>query len=227
MSFDKNFSLIKKNIDRARKRSRYKNTVEIVAVTKTRSFQSIITAHNFGIKSIGENKIQEAEKKFQLLDEMPGLTKRFIGHLQTNKVKKCVHLFDSIDSVHSLKLIKKISTESKKINKKTSVLLEINTSEEKQKKGFLKNSVEEILLCFEQENVEIRGLMTMAPFTNDEILIRDSFAFLRQLKTELSQTLKTDKLKELSMGMSNDYEIAIEEGATQVRIGTTLFGPRT
>ena len=196
-------------------------------MTKTRSFQSIITAHNFGIKSIGENKIQEAEKKFQLLDEMPGLTKRFIGHLQTNKVKKCVHLFDSIDSVHSLKLIKKISTESKKINKKTPVLLEINTSGEKQKKGFLKNSVEEILLCFEQENVEIRGLMTMAPFTNDEILIRDSFAFLRQLKTELSQILKTDKLKELSMGMSNDYEIAIEEGATQVRIGTTLFGPRT
>ncbi|MAJ50255.1 MAG: YggS family pyridoxal phosphate-dependent enzyme [Flammeovirgaceae bacterium] len=227
MSFNRNLSLIKENVDRAIKRSRYKNTVEIVAVTKTRSFQSIITAHNFGIKSIGENKIQEAEKKFQLLDEMPGLTKRFIGHLQTNKVKKCVHLFDSIDSVHSLKLIKKISTESKKINKKTPVLLEINTSEEKQKKGFLKNSVEEILLCFEQENVEIRGLMTMAPFTNDEILIRDSFAFLRQLKTELSQILKTDKLKELSMGMSNDYEIAIEEGATQVRIGTTLFGPRT
>ena len=227
MSFNRNLLLIKENVDRAIKRSRYKNTVEIVAVTKTRSFQSIITAHNFGIKSIGENKIQEAEKKFQLLDEMPGLTKRFIGHLQTNKVKKCVHLFDSIDSVHSLKLIKKISTESKKINKKTPVLLEINTSEEKQKKGFLKNSVEEILLCFEQENVEIRGLMTMAPFTNDEILIRDSFAFLRQLKTELSQILKTDKLKELSMGMSNDYEIAIEEGATQVRIGTTLFGPRT
>tara|TARA_X000001036_G_scaffold152078_1_gene144407 strand:- start:357 stop:1040 length:684 start_codon:yes stop_codon:yes gene_type:complete len=227
VSFNRNLSLIKENVDRAIKRSRYKNTVEIVAVTKTRSFQSIITAHNFGIKSIGENKIQEAEKKFQLLDEMPGLTKRFIGHLQTNKVKKCVHLFDSIDSVHSLKLIKKISTESKKINKKTPVLLEINTSEEKQKKGFLKNSVEEILLCFEQENVEIRGLMTMAPFTNDEILIRDSFAFLRQLKTELSQILKTDKLKELSMGMSNDYEIAIEEGATQVRIGTTLFGPRT
>ena len=227
MSFNRNLSLIKENVDRAIKRSRYKNTVEIVAVTKTRSFQSIITAHNFGIKSIGENKIQEAEKKFQLLDEMPGLTKRFIGHLQTNKVKKCVRLFDSIDSVHSLKLIKKISTESKKINKKTPVLLEINTSEEKQKKGFLKNSVEEILLCFEQENVEIRGLMTMAPFTNDEILIRDSFAFLRQLKTELSQILKTDKLKELSMGMSNDYEIAIEEGATQVRIGTTLFGPRT
>mgnify|MGYP001198836562 FL=1 len=227
MSFNRNFSLIKENVDRAIKRSRYKNTVEIVAVTKTRSFRSIITAHNFGIKSIGENKIQEAEKKFQHLDETPGLTKRFIGHLQTNKVKKCVRLFDSIDSVHSLKLIKKISTESKKINKKTSVLLEINTSEEKQKKGFLKNSVEEILLCFEQENVEIRGLMTMAPFTNDEILIRNSFAFLRQLKTELSQILKTDKLKELSMGMSNDYEIAIEEGATQVRIGTTLFGPRT
>jgi|OM-RGC.v1.012928561 pyridoxal phosphate enzyme, YggS family len=226
VSFDKKLSLIKENVDRARKRSRYKNTVEIVAVTKTRSFQSIITAHNFGIRSIGENKIQEAEKKFQLLDEMPGLTKHFIGHLQTNKVKKCVRLFDSIDSVHSLKLIKKISTESKKINKKIPVLLEVNTSEEKQKKGFLKNGVEEMLLCFEQENVEIRGLMTMAPFTDDERLIRDSFTFLRELKIELSKILKTDKLKELSMGMSNDYEIAIEEGSTQVRLGTTLFGPR-
>ena len=227
MSFNKNLSLIKENIDRARKRSRYNNTVDIIAVTKTRPLQSIITAHNFGIKSIGENKIQEAEKKFQLLDERQRLTKHFIGHLQTNKVKKCVRLFDSIDSVHSLKLIKKISTESKKINKKTPVLLEVNTSEEKQKKGFLKNGVEEMLLCFEQENVEIRGLMTMAPFTDDEILIRDSFTFLRELKIELSKILKTDKLKELSMGMSNDYEIAIEEGSTQVRLGTTLFGPRT
>ena len=227
MTFEEKLLLIKQKINEAKKRSKYKNPIEIVAVTKTKPVDSIITAFNFGIKSIGENKVQEAEKKFQLIrDKTPGLIKRFIGHLQRNKVKKCVRIFDTIDSVDSLKLMRKISTESKKINKKIQVLLEINTSEETQKKGFLIKNIEEVLLCLEEENVEIRGLMTMAPYTSDEGRIRQSFVSLRRFKKTIESHKGEGFIKELSMGMSGDYEIAIEEGATQIRLGTRLFGSR-
>lgn len=157
---------------------------------------------------------------------MPDIEKRFIGHLQSNKTKKCVNAFDTIDSIHSLKLLKKISKECEKINKKIEVLLEINTSGEIQKKGFSSENTNEILQCFEIQNVQVVGLMTMAPFTQDKKKTRASFSSLRSMKEKLNKLLPTKPLKELSMGMSNDYEIAIEEGATQIRLGTVLFGPR-
>ena len=111
--------------------------------------------------------------------------------------------------------------------KKIKVLLEINTSGEIQKKGFSVEDTNEILQCFEIQNVQVVGLMTMAPFTKDKKKIRASFSLLRSMKEKLNKLLPTKPLKELSMGMSNDYEIAIEEGATQVRLGTVLFGPRS
>ena len=157
---------------------------------------------------------------------MPDVEKRFIGHLQSNKTKKCVNAFDTIDSIHSLKLLKKVSKQCEKTNKKIKVLLEINTSGEIQKKGFSVEDTNEILQCFEIQNVQVVGLMTMAPFTQDKKKIRASFSLLRSMKEKLNKLLPTKPLKELSMGMSNDYEIAIEEGATQVRLGTVLFGPR-
>ena len=110
--------------------------------------------------------------------------------------------------------------------KKIQVLLEINTSEEKQKKGFLIKNIEDVLLCLEEENVEIRGLMTMAPYTSDEGRIRQSFVSLRRFKKTIESHKGEGFIKELSMGMSGDYEIAIEEGATQIRLGTRLFGSR-
>ncbi len=157
---------------------------------------------------------------------MPDVEKRFIGHLQSNKTKKCVNAFDTIDSIHSLKLLKKVSKECEKIDKKIKVLLEINTSGETQKKGFPAGDTNEILQCFEIKNVQVVGLMTMAPFTKDEKKIRSCFSLLRKKKNDLNKSLPFKPLKELSMGMSNDYEIAIDEGATQVRLGTVLFGVR-
>tara|TARA_B100000427_G_scaffold306259_1_gene292854 strand:+ start:710 stop:1177 length:468 start_codon:yes stop_codon:yes gene_type:complete len=154
------------------------------------------------------------------------LKKRFIGHLQSNKVKKCVNIFDTIDSIHSLKLLKKISRECKSSKKKMEVLLEVNTSGEKQKKGFMIEDINDMLLCFDIDNVEVVGLMTIAPFIKDKKTIRSCFSSLRNLKNKINKSIQPLSLKHLSMGMSNDYEIAIEEGSTQVRLGTVLFGKR-
>ena len=197
------------------------NSVEIVAVTKTHPFKVIKDSYEAGFLSIGENRVQEASKKFESFEPMPLLKKRFIGHLQTNKIKKCVNLFDTIDSVDSIRLLKKISKE-----KKIPVLLEVNTSKEVQKKGFSPLEVEDILSCFYMDNVKIKGLMTMAPFTNDKKTIRESFIKLRKLKDIINDQMKDKKINELSMGMSNDYKIAIEEGSTMIRLGTSLFGQR-
>jgi pyridoxal phosphate enzyme (YggS family) len=114
----------------------------------------------------------------------------------------------------------------KKTEKKFSVLLEINTSKENQKYGFLPKEIDKVLSCFEEPGVLITGLMTVAPFTSDEKKLRSSFKALRVLKEKVNNTLGDDKIQELSMGMSNDYEIAIEEGSTMVRLGTLLFGQR-
>ena len=204
----------------------YGNRVKIVAVTKTKPFKNIVEVYQLGITSIGENRVNDAINKFESSENMPDVEKRFIGHLQSNKTKKCVKAFDAIDSIHSLKLLKKVSKECEKIEKKIDVLLEINTSGEAQKKGFSVENTNEILQCFEVQNVQVVGLMTMAPFTKDKKKIRSCFSLLRNMKNNLSKSLPLNSLKELSMGMSNDYEIAIEEGATQVRLGTVLFGPR-
>ncbi len=157
---------------------------------------------------------------------MPEIKKRFIGHLQSNKVKKCVKTFDTIDSVHSLKLLEKISRECQNSKKEMEIFLEINTSEEKQKKGFLADDLEQIFECFDVPSVKVLGLMTMAPFTQNEKTIRTCFSRLRRLKEKINKYVKPKPLKHLSMGMSNDYEIAIEEGSTQIRLGTVLFGKR-
>ncbi len=179
-----------------------------------------------GITSIGENRVNDAIEKFKSSKYIPRVEKRFIGHLQSNKTKKCVNAFDTIDSIHSLKLLKKVSRECEKAKKTMEVLLEINTSRETQKKGFSIENTDEILSCFDIDNVQVTGLMTMAPFTKDEKKTRSCFSLLRNLKDKLNKSFPSRPLKQLSMGMSNDYEIAIEEGSTQIRLGTVLFGPR-
>ena len=127
--------------------------IEIIAVTKTHSFQTIQDSYQAGFSSIGENRVQEAIDKFGSFDSMPELKKRFIGHLQSNKLKKCLNLFDTIDSVDSKPLLKKISNYGQRTNKKISVLLEVNTSKEKQKYGFLPGEIDKILACFEEPSV--------------------------------------------------------------------------
>ena len=214
------------NIRAAQESFQLDQTVEIVAVTKTHPFSAIQEVYNKGVVSIGENRVQEAAQKFRSFEKMPKITKRFIGHLQTNKVKKCIELFDTIDSVDSLRLIKKISNHALKSNKTVPVLLEINTSGETQKHGFLTSETDEMLRCFDEGSIRIGGLMTVGPMTADKDKIRGAFKKLKELQTDLNNRLGNNQLKELSMGMSGDYQIAVEEGSTMVRVGRALFGAR-
>ena len=214
------------NIDKAKAAQKRNDQPKIIAVTKTHPFSAIEDVYNCGIFSIGENRVQEASNKFQSFNKMPNLTKRFIGHLQSNKVKKCMELFDTIDTVDSLKLIRKISKQASEKTGLFPVLLEVNTSGEQQKHGFLPSETGEMLRCFDEPHVNVEGLMTVGPLTQDRQKIRDSFRRLKELEAAINNHLGHDQLKELSMGMSGDYEIAIEEGSTMIRVGTALFGNR-
>jgi len=202
--------------------------VTIVAVTKTHPATVIENIFNAGIINIGENRVQEAQGKFPQLPKLPGLTKRMIGHLQSNKVNKTLDLFDTIDSVDSTKLARRISNRAKLLNANIPVLLEVNTSGEVAKSGFDPKNIEGMLACLEEENITVGGLMTIGPLTSVEKEIRSSFISLRNLLEELNHQRPSNhpQMMELSMGMSSDYEIAIEEGSTMVRLGTALFGFR-
>ena len=157
---------------------------------------------------------------------MPKMTRRFIGHLQTNKVNKCLELFDTIDSVDSFKLAKKINNRSTLLNKKTPILLEINTSGDDSKKGFSPNLDDDFYSIFELDSLKVDGLMTMGPLSQKEDETRSAFALLRKIKTKINDQLTYEPIKELSMGMSGDFQIGIEEGSTMIRLGTAIFGKR-
>ena len=224
MALNQNVRLVFNRINSAKKRSPHNQDVELIAATKTRDILQIQTCFELGISSIGENRIQEAEKKLKELPMFNSIKKRFIGHLQTNKVNKCLRLFDTIDSVDTYKLAKKINSSSQR--PKTECLIEINTSGELQKKGFKPKLSKELISCFSLENLDIVGLMTIGPYTTSAKEIRVAFQALRVFKEKINQELGENKLTELSMGMSNDFELGIEEGSTMVRVGTGLFGPR-
>ena len=226
MTLKEKIDSIKSKIESAQKRGGFDHPVQLIAVTKTHPFSLIENCHESGMSSIGENRIQEASQKFGSFEAMPNLPRRFIGHLQSNKVNKCLDLFDTIDSVDSVKLARKISNAALQLEKTVPVLLEINTSSESQKHGLLPNQIDEIMNCFEFSNIRIEGLMTVGPLTEDKKKIRESFIQLRELKNAINRSINQTKLRELSMGMSGDYEIAVEEGSTMVRLGTALFGER-
>ena len=225
MSLATKLEEIRSNIARAQEKSGIQNSVEVVGVTKTHPFSFIEESYQVGLRSIGENRIQEANVKFESFEKMPKLQKRFIGHLQSNKVKKCVELFDSIDSIDSIKTLRKVGRYSKEMKKDVSILVEINTSGEPQKHGFLPSQKEKILECFLELDLSIDGLMTVGPMTSNRNKVRKSFSMLRGVKEWIESERKI-KLKHLSMGMSDDYEIAVEEGSTMVRLGSALYGSR-
>ena len=226
MSLKDKIKSIQSKIELAQKRGGFSHPVQLIAVTKTHPFSLIQTCYDSGLKTIGENRIQEASQKFESFENMPNINRRFIGHLQSNKVNKCLEMFDTIDSVDSLKLAKKISSAALRLQKKIPILLEINTSGESQKHGFLPEQLEEIQRCFEETNIFINGLMTVGPRTTDLKKIRESFIQLRDLRDTINESNTQANMRELSMGMSGDYEIAVEEGATMVRLGSALFGER-
>ena len=202
-----------------------KPRINIVVVTKTRSPEEIQEAIAAGATSIGENRVQEAEQKFSKIQNIEKTEKRLIGRLQSNKANRAVKIFDTIDSVDSLKLSQRISKAAEDLGKTQRVLLQVNSSGENKKAGFGLNSKKEILECVNMSGITVEGLMTMAPNTKDVELIARSFHKTKKLFDELNE-LENIKMKTLSMGMSGDYQIAIREGSTSIRVGTAIFGPR-
>jgi len=222
MSLSSNFEKIVGRIEESKQKLGLNQNVQIIAVTKTHPFSFIKESYVLGIRSIGENRIQEASEKFESFANMPNLTKRFIGHLQSNKINKCLDLFNTIDSVDSVNLAQKIDSKGKNIQ----ILLEVNTSGEAQKHGFNPNDIEGMIEAANTQNISVHGLMTVGPLTQNEKKIRESFALLRRIKEKINTQKSGNKLTELSMGMSGDFEVAIEEGSTMVRVGSALFGNR-
>ena len=216
---------ITQNLQKLKSSLENKPQINIVVVTKTRSPEEIQEAIAAGATSIGENRVQEAEQKFSKIQNIEKTEKRLIGRLQSNKAKKAVGIFDTIDSVDSLKLSQKISKAAEDLGKTQRVLLQINSSGENTKAGFSLNSKKEILECINMSGIEVEGLMTMGPNTQAVDLIAKSFQKTKKLFDELNE-LENVKMKTLSMGMSGDYLIAVREGSTSIRVGTAIFGPR-
>jgi pyridoxal phosphate enzyme (YggS family) len=225
MSIIENYSNIcdkVKNI--AEKTRRNPEDIKIVAVSKTFSSTVIQEAIDQGLALFGENKVQEAKRKIQ---ELHGnFIFHLVGHLQSNKARDAVQLFDLIHSIDKVSTADKVNTEAGKINKIQKTLVQINTSGEDTKSGIAPNNaidfIKEINVL---KNIEILGLMTIGPFTNDKNRIRESFRTLRIILHDINNELNAN-MKELSMGMSSDYDIAVEEGSTMLRIGTAIFGKR-
>lgn len=190
--------------------------ITLIAITKYASLEATHEAYSFGLRAFGENRVPAALQKMAKLPL--DIDWHFIGHLQSNKVAKAIGRFSLIHSVDSYELAQKISVASIQNNSTTPVLLQVNTSGEHSKQGFASITFREHFLGLSQlSGISIQGLMAMAPLTDDTNLIRACFSRLRNLRDEL-------KLRHLSMGMSNDFSIAIEEGATLLRIGSSLFG---
>ncbi|MCB0749915.1 MAG: YggS family pyridoxal phosphate-dependent enzyme [Ignavibacteriae bacterium] len=207
--------------DKCLKIGRKPEEITLVAVSKQNPLSSIIEAAKYNILDFGENKAQELKQK---TSEFIGeINWHFIGHLQTNKVKDIISSTYLIHSVDSIKLAKEINKRAENIKKIQNVLIEVNTSGEESKFGLnLYDKIFELAeFCKSCSKINLMGLMTMAPFTDDEIVIRNSFRNLKNIFEKLNSEGFT--LTELSMGMTNDFEIAIEEGATILRIGTAIF----
>lgn len=203
--------MIKENIAKLR----IPANIKLVAVTKTRTIEEIKKAIEFGITCISENRVQEAKQKFPFLTKVE---KHMIGHLQNNKVKLAVELFDMIQSVDSIRLAEEIDKRCKAVGKVMPVLIEINIGNEESKYGVNPEDIKNFLKEVSQfENLEVEGLMCIAPFVKAE----ETRPYFRKMK-RLFDSL--GNLKWLSMGMSNDYKIAIEEGSNMVRIGSAIFG---
>lgn len=219
-------SIVKNNIEAAKKRAGRANEVLLVGVTKFQTAELINESIKNGITVIGENKAQELCEKFDKIDKSADA--HFIGHLQTNKVKYIIDKVSLIHSVDSASLMDEINKQAKKHNKVMDILIEVNVSGEESKFGCAPENVYSLMeYAKEKENIFIRGLMTMAPLTSELEETRKYFKELYQLYVDIKQK-KYDNVSMdfLSMGMSGDYEIAVEEGANIVRVGSFIYGKR-
>lgn len=231
MTIAANLSVIHERIARAAQRAgRSASDVALMAVSKTCPAERIIEAYDAGQRLFGENRVQEFADKVQALAKLSDAEFHMIGHLQSNKTGKAADIFDAIDSVDSSKLAARLNTSAEELDKTIDVLIEINVGGEAAKSGIAPGSpeLEQILAgAPEWQHLRVRGLMTVPPFTDDPEGARSYFRQLHELRDRLAaRDLPAVKLDVLSMGMSHDFEIAIEEGSTCVRIGTAIFGTR-
>jgi pyridoxal phosphate enzyme (YggS family) len=220
MTIEQNVQNLQQRIARACQRAgRSPDEVTLVAVSKTMDTSAIEAAFKAGIKHFGESRVQEAKPKIEQLQRLePGITWHMVGHLQTNKAKTAADIFDIIHSVDSLKLAEALNDCSPK---RLPILIQVNVSAEATKGGFMLSEVQEAVKQIGKlSHLEVQGLMTIAPWVENAEEVRPVFRQLRQLRDALG-------LKHLSMGMSDDFEVAIEEGATLVRIGRAIFGERS
>lgn len=221
--------------DAATRVGRNPNDITLIAVSKTFPAEAIIAAHELGLRNFGENRVEEAAEKIpqvtaQLITQPPCIAWHLIGHLQSRKVKDAVALFDCIHSIDSVELAERIEKRAAELNKTISVLLEVNVSGEASKYGFPREprdnffTIVQNVLTFEHLN--ILGLMTIAPIVQRPDDARPYFSALRVLRDELQARHPHHAFPHLSMGMSDDFEAAIAEGATMIRIGRAIFGER-
>jgi pyridoxal phosphate enzyme (YggS family) len=231
MSLRENIASIRQRVAAAAQRAgRRPEEIALMAVTKTHPPERIREAHAAGLRLFGENRVQEFAGKASALADLPGADWHMIGHLQTNKAGKTVELFSAVDSVDSLKLAEKLDAAARALNKKLNVLIEINVGGEAAKSGLAPDShdLEDLLRSAPRfEALEFRGLMTVPPFTDDPEQARPYFRALRDLRDAIAaRKLAGIPMDVLSMGMSHDFEVAIEEESTCVRVGTAIFGER-
>jgi PLP dependent protein len=214
------------DIEEIRRKHSIMHPVTLVAVSKTHPLEKIRAAHAAGQRIFGESRIQEAREKIPELDDLD-ITWHLVGHLQTNKAKYAAKLFDVIESVDSLRLAEELDKRCRGLDKIMDVFLQVNTSGEEQKFGVDPTDLASLIQSLiKMDHIRITGLMTIGPLVDDEQQIRQAFKKLAQLRDSIKGKFPSLSLEYLSMGMSSDYRIAIEEGATHVRIGTALFGER-
>jgi pyridoxal phosphate enzyme (YggS family) len=231
MSIAQNIAALREQIKRAAARAhRDPQEIALIAVTKTHPPERIREAYQSGLRLFGENRVQEFASKASVLSDLSAAEWHMIGHLQTNKASKAAELFSAVDSVDSMKLAEKLNAAAQALSKKLPVLIEINVGGEAAKSGVALDSpeLEELLKAAPRlEALEFRGLMTVPPYTEDPEGARPYFRNLRALRDQITaRKLPALTMQVLSMGMSHDFEVAIEEGSTCVRIGTAIFGER-
>ena len=201
--------------------------VQLVAAAKTRKPEEILETIEAGVEIVGENYVQEAERAYELIGNKAKW--HFIGHLQKNKVKKAVKIFDMIETIDSFELAREIDKRCAQIGKIMPVLIEVNIGREEQKSGILPENTEQLAKDISAlPNIRVMGLMTMGPLAGDPEDSRPYFVAMKKLFEKMKKLdLPDTEMKYLSMGMTNSYQIAPEEGANMVRIGTKIFGERT
>jgi PLP dependent protein len=232
MPITENVAVVRERIARAVKRAgRRTEDIALMAVSKTNPPENIRAAYDAGLRLFGENRVQEFAGKAEALRDLHDAEWHMIGHLQTNKAARTAELFHAVDSVDSLKLAEKLDAAARNLGRKLNVLVEINVGGETAKSGVAPDSqdLEELLSAAPRlEALRFRGLMTVPPFADDPERARPYFRKLRELRdTIAARNLSAVSMDQLSMGMSHDFETAIEEGSTCVRVGTAIFGERT